>query len=262
MSVNPYFAAVLFGLCIGSFLNVCIFRLPTGQSIIRPRSRCRGCNAQIAWYDNLPLIGFLLLQGRCRACRKPIAWQYPVVEVLTAGLSVATYAHFQAGLPYVLYFLLFVAPLIVITFIDLTHRIIPDVISLPGIAVGFLVRAALAPPGTFLYEMTDAAIGMVAGGGVLWCVGTLYEKIRKHEGLGGGDVKLAAMLGAFLGWKALCFILFISSFLGSLVGIFIIVVLKKGFKYAIPFGPFLATAALLYMFFGERVLNWYLGLFY
>lgn len=254
--------AAWFGLCVGSFLNVCIHRMPLGQSVVRPRSRCPRCAAPIAWYDNLPLLSFFLLRGRCRACRGAIAWQYPLVEALTAGLSVATYLHFQAWPPYALYFCGLVAPLMVVTCIDLAHRIIPDLISLPGIAVGFLVRGALAPHGAFIGEMTDAAIGMIAGGGVLWLVGAVYEKLKRQEGLGGGDVKLAAMLGAFLGWKALCFVLLVSSFLGSLVGLTMIVLFRKGLKYAIPFGPFLATAALLYLFFGDAVLGWYLGLFY
>lgn len=164
-------------------------------------------------------------------------------------------------LAYFLYFCCLVAPLIVVTMVDLAHRIIPDLITLPGIAVGFLVRALLAPAGTFGSEMTDALIGTVAGGGSLWLVGTIYERIKKHEGLGGGDVKLAAMIGAFLGWRALCFVLLSASFLGSVVGIVVILVLRKGLRYAIPFGPFLATGALLYLYFGEEVLTWYMGFF-
>lgn len=255
-------AVFFFGLFVGSFLNVCIVRLPKGQSVVWPRSRCPRCSAPIAWYDNIPVLSFILLQGKCRRCHQPIARRYPLVELVTAALSLATYLHFHAYLPYALYFCFFVAPLIVVAFIDLEHQIIPDAISLPGIAVGFLVRAAVAPPGAFADEMIDAAIGTVAGGGVLWLVGTVYEKLKKHEGLGGGDVKLAAMLGAFLGWKALCFILLVSSFLGSVVGITMIVFLRKGLKYAIPFGPFLVAGALLYLFFGDAVLGWYLGLFY
>lgn len=251
----------LFGVCVGSFLNVCIVRLPLNQSVVRPRSRCPNCTTPIAWYDNLPVVSFLLLRGRCRHCHRPIAWRYPVVELLTASLSVATYAYFHDPLAYLLYFCGLVAPLIVVTFIDLEYQIIPDLISLPGIAIGFVVRAILAPPGAFGGEILDAAIGMVTGGGVLWLVATVYERLKRHEGLGGGDVKLAAMLGAFLGWRALCFILLVGSLLGSIVGVTIILILRKGLKYAIPFGPFLSVAALIYLYFGKVILDWYLGFF-
>jgi len=162
---------------------------------------------------------------------------------------------------YLIYFCFLVAPLIVVTFIDLEHRLIPDVISIPGIVAGVMARLAFMKGGILTPTLIDIILGILVGGGFLCVVGIGYELLKKQEGLGGGDVKLACMLGAFFGWKAIIFILLVSSVLGSLVGLFLIVILKKGLKYAMPFGPFLVVAAYIYLFFGEKILNWYLGFF-
>src|SRR3989344_1955663 len=224
--------AGFFGLCVGSFINVVIYRLPLDQSVVTPRSHCPNCKTKIAWYDNIPLLSYILLRGKCRYCKQTIAFQYFLVELCGLFLSLAAFAYFQELLLYLAYFCLLLAPLLAVIFIDLKHRIIPDSISLPGIGAGFLFLVAF-----------------------------LYEKIKKKEGLGGGDVKLAAMLGAFFGWQQILMILLVSSVLGSLIGL-IVVAFKKDWQYALPFGPFLAVAATLQLFFGFPMLSWYLSLFH
>jgi len=256
-----YLVVGLFGACVGSFLNVCIYRLPLGRSIVKPRSQCPRCRKQIHWYDNVPLFSYVFLQGKCRHCGGRIPPRYILVEVITIGLSVATFAHFGKLPEYLIYFCFLVAPLIVVTFIDLEHRLIPDVISLPGIAAGAMARLAFNTGPSFTPVLIDIILGILVGGGFLCIVGLGYEWLKKQEGLGGGDVKLAAMLGAFFGWKAIIFILLVSSVLGSVVGLFLILIFRKGLKYAMPFGPFLVAAAYIYLFWGEKILNWYLGLF-
>lgn len=257
----PYLLTALFGLCIGSFLNVCIVRLPKDQSVVTPRSHCPRCQAAIRWYDNMPLVSFAVLGGRCRHCRAPIHWRYPLVELLAAGFSVFTYWHFPAPLPWAIWFALFIAPLMAVTFIDLEHQIIPDQFSLTGIPIGLAARALLAPPGHIGAELLDGGIGIVVGGGFLFLVSVLYEKIRKQEGLGGGDIKLIAMFGAFLGWQGVIMVLLFSACLGSVVGLATIAILRKNLQFAIPYGPFLAGAAVLYLFYGQGLLQWYLRLF-
>lgn len=250
---------VLFGLVLGSFLNVCIYRLPRERSVVVPRSFCPRCRTFIKWYDNIPLISYLVLLGKCRVCKRRISPVYPIVELLSAVLSWYTYYKFGSIIPYVLYYLFLIAPLIVITFIDLEHRLILDIITIPGIAVGIASRFILMH-GDWLAVGKDTLLGILVGGGFLAIVGFGYEWIKKCEGLGGGDVKLAAMLGAFFGWKGIIFILFLSSVIGSLVGIILLVVFKKGLKFAIPYGPFLALGAIAYLYWGDMILSWYLGL--
>lgn len=228
--------------------------------MVKPRSHCPRCHELIHWHDNIPLISYILLRGHCRHCGGKIQSRYLIVETLTTILSTATFAHFQNLPEYLIYFCFLVAPLIVITFIDLEHCLIPDAISIPGIAAGLMARLAFAK-GPWTPTLIDIILGVLVGGGFLCLVGLGYEWIKKQEGLGGGDVKLACMLGAFFGWKAVIFILLLSSALGSIVGLFLIVILKKNLKYAIPFGPFLVAAAYINLFWGEKILNWYLGLF-
>lgn len=254
-----YTILILFGLAVGSFLNVCIYRLPREKSVVRPRSFCPKCRTPIKWYDNIPLLSYLILFGRCRCCRRPISPRYLIVELISAGFSWFTFWHFQEWIPYLLYYLLLISPLIVVTFIDLEHRIIPDVIAIPGIFVGVAVRFIMMH-GDWTTVGVDVLLGIVVGGGFLAVVGLGYEWLKKREGLGGGDIKLAAMLGAFFGWKGIIFILLISSVVGSLAGVVLILIFRKGMKYAIPYGPFLAFGAIVYLFWGEVILNWYLGL--
>ena len=235
----------LMGAAIGSFLNVCISRIPAGESLALPPSHCPKCQHAIRIYDNIPLASYLLLRGRCRDCRARISWQYPVVELLTALLALFLFWKFGLTLKF-LSTCLFAGVLIVITFIDLEHWIIPDVLTLPGIPL-FLLLAV------FVMEvpLLDAILGVLIGGGLLYAIAWGYELLAKREGMGGGDIKLLAMLGAFGGWKSLFFILFVSSFLGALVGITMMLLKGKDLKYAIPFGPFLSLAALSYLFWGE-----------
>jgi leader peptidase (prepilin peptidase) / N-methyltransferase len=242
----------ILGAVIGSFLNVCIARIPGGLSIVSPASRCPHCQAPIRWYQNIPIISFLALRGRCAVCGAAISWRYPLVEALTGGLFVLVVRSF--GLSWVgLVYLVFVAALVVITFIDLDHRIIPDVISLPGIVVGLL--AALVVPWLTWWA---ALLGVLLGGGILFLVAWGYEKLTGVEGMGGGDVKLLAMMGAFLGWQAVLPVIFLSSLAGTLVGVPLMLVKRTGGKLAIPFGPFLALGAVIYLFWGQEIIDWYL----
>lgn len=246
--------SVIFGAMIGSFLNVCIHRLPKGESIVIPGSHCPHCNNPISFYDNIPLISYLLLGGKCRYCRASISSQYPLVEGMTALGSFLLFLRFGPTWSYLLYFS-FISGLIVITVIDLFHQIIPDVISIPGIGAGLL--ASLIPPGvTFL----ESLIGILLGGGSLFLVAATYQWWFKREGMGGGDVKLLAMIGAFLGWKAVILTILLSSLIGSIVGIIVMVLKGKNFKYAIPFGPFLSLGAVISLFYGREIINWYLTL--
>jgi leader peptidase (prepilin peptidase)/N-methyltransferase len=246
--------SIIFGAIIGSFLNVCICRLPNDESIVSPGSHCPQCKNPIRVYDNIPLVSYALLGGKCRYCRLPISMQYPIVEGITALASLSLFMKFGPSFQY-LYYFAFLCSLIVITVIDLYHQIIPDVISLPGIAVGLLGAFAL-PQKSFL----QAFLGTLVGGGSLFVVATVYQWVLKREGMGGGDVKLLAMIGAFLGWKAVILTIVLSSFIGSVVGILLMVAKGKDFKYAIPFGPFLSLGAAIALFFGEEIVRWYLYL--
>ena len=244
--------SIIFGALIGSFLNVCIIRLPKEESIITPGSHCPHCKKAIKFYDNVPLISYLLLGGKCRYCKNTISFQYPLVEGITALSSLFLLMRFGPSLSYLVYFA-FVTALIVITVIDLYHQIIPDVITLPGIGIG-LLASLIFPHIAFL----DSLIGVLLGGGSLFLVATLYQWFFKREGMGGGDVKLLAMIGAFLGWKAVILTILLSSLIGSITGIIIMVLKGKDFKYAIPFGPFLSLGAVIALFFGENIIRWYL----
>jgi len=243
--------SIIFGGVIGSFLNVCICRLPNEESIIWPGSHCPHCNRPIKPYDNIPLISYFFLRGKCRYCKGSISLQYPLVEGITALSSLFLMMKFGLSLSFIIYFA-FVASLIVITVIDLYHQIIPDVISLPGIGVG-LLASFLIPQTTFF----NSLIGTLLGGGSLFLVATLYQWLFKREGMGGGDVKLLAMIGAFLGWKSVILTILLSSFIGSITGILIMVLKGKDFKYAIPFGPFLSLGAVIALFYGDSLIRWY-----
>ena len=244
--------AMVFGLALGSFLNVCIYRIPLKKSIVRPPSSCPQCGARIRFYDNIPVISYIVLLGRCRHCRTPISLRYPLVEILIGLLSVALFVQFGLR-PKTIFLFLFTAALLAIAFIDLQHKIIPDVISLPGILIGlafsFFPSAAISP--------LDALIGVVGGGGFLLLVGTVFEKLTGREGMGGGDVKLLAMIGAWMGWKALPFIILISSLTGAVIGGVSLVVTRQGVRSRIPFGPFLALGALVFLFFGDSITLWF-----
>jgi len=243
--------SLVLGAIVGSFLNVCIIRLPREESIITPGSHCPHCNHPIMFYDNIPLISYLLLRGKCRSCKRSISAQYPLVEGTTAISSLLLFLKFGVSLSYLFYFS-FVAALVVITIIDLYHQIIPDVISIPGIGVG-LFGALIIPHITFF----NSLLGILLGGGSLFVIATLYQWLFKREGMGGGDVKLLAMIGAFLGWDAVILTILLSSLIGSITGIIIMALKGKDFKYAIPFGPFLSLAAVIALFYKKDILFWY-----
>ncbi|MDD4240280.1 MAG: prepilin peptidase [Smithellaceae bacterium] len=237
--------AFIFGAAIGSFLNVCIFRIPAGQSIVKPLSRCPSCEHPIRFYDNIPIISFILLRGRCRDCGAKISWRYPLVELISGLLALALFLKFGPTLNFLVFFI-FTAVLIVIAFIDIDHQIIPDILSLPGIPVFFLAAVFIVK-----VPWHEALIGLVVGGGILLAIALFYEFIAKREGMGGGDIKLLAMIGGFFGWKALIFVLLFSSLAGAVVGIAAMIIKKKDMKYAVPFGPFLSAAAVAYIFWGD-----------
>ena len=251
--IYPAFAFV-FGTLVGSFLNVCICRLPKDESIVSPPSHCPVCSYQIRWYDNIPLLSYLFLRGKCRGCGTHISIQYPLVELLNGVLAMLLFLRFGPTPAFAALFL-FCSALVVITFIDIEHQIIPDEISLSGIVVGFALSFFLQGHGWL-----NSLLGILLGGGSLLLVAYSYQLLTGKEGMGGGDIKLLAMMGAFLGWKAVPFIIFASSLIGSVVGISIMLVQKKDSKLAIPFGPYLAVGAVLYIFYGKALIRWYLGL--
>lgn len=247
--------SVLFGLCLGSFANVCIYRIPRNKSIVRPGSSCPHCGSKIRFFDNIPVISYLFLLGRCRQCRGFIPWRYPLVEILMALLSLAIFIRFGFHLQYLLW-VLFAGTLMTLSFIDFDHKILPDVLTLPGIAVGWLL--SFLPGGI---SWTDSLIGLLAGGGSLYLVAAVYERITGREGLGGGDIKLLAMIGAWMGWRSLPLIVLMSSLSGAVIGSVFILVGGKGARAQIPFGPFLSLGALSHLFFGRQISTWYFGLF-
>jgi leader peptidase (prepilin peptidase)/N-methyltransferase len=246
--------AGVLGLAVGSFLNVCIYRLPRRQSLVHPPSRCPRCGRGLSWFDNIPVVSWLALRGRCRQCGEPIAAQYPIVEIVTAVLFVAVVV-LTPTVPLIVSRLVLGSALIVLFMIDLEHQILPNVITLPGIAVG-LALSLLAPPG-----IVDAAIGAALGAGVLYAIAAGYYLVRKEEGMGMGDVKMLAMIGAFLGWQSVLLTLVLSSFSGALIGIALLATSRGSMRYALPFGTFLALGAFVAMLSGDAIFTWYLGLF-
>lgn len=256
MSVLPDLFIALLGAVIGSFLNVCICRIPEGRPLVAPGSACPGCGHPIRPYDNIPVLSYLILKGRCRNCGGRISPRYIAVELITAVIALFLFQQYGFSLQFLSAFV-FAAALVVVTFIDLEHGIIPDVITLPGIPL-FMIPAVLVMGVSFL----DAFLGAAVGGGVLYLIAEGYGFFTGREGMGGGDIKLLAMLGAFMGWQSLVFVLLVSSLLGSIVGIGVMVAKHEGMRYAIPFGPFLAVSALAYIFWGydfSRVMNLYWG---
>jgi leader peptidase (prepilin peptidase)/N-methyltransferase len=238
---------------VGSFLNVCIYRLPLNLSLVWPASRCPACGARVKPYDNVPIASYLWLRGRCRSCKAPISIKYPLIEITTGVLFLGAYLLFDS--PVLFQRLIFACAMIVLFVIDLEHRILPDVITLPGIVLGF-VLSLFMPPGWM-----DSLIGIIVGGGSLWLMGELYFRIRHEEGMGFGDVKMLAMIGAFLGWKLMLLTLVLSSFVGSIVGVAMIASNRGDMKYALPFGTFLAIGAMVASTVGDRIITWYASFF-
>lgn len=249
------FAAII-GAVVGSFLNVVILRLPKeGASIAFPGSHCPYCRQPLSWRENIPILSYLLLRGKCRTCKTPISIQYPLVEAAMTVLAMLLVQRF--GLSFeLLYYFIFCAALLVIIFIDIHHQIIPDRLSLPGIVVGFAGSL-------FNAQVTwqQSALGILLGGGVLYAVAWGYYTLTSREGMGGGDIKLLAMIGAFLGWQSLLYVVFSSSLAGSLVGGIVLLKHRKGGQTRIPYGPFLAFGALSYLFLQPQIVQlWHMYL--
>ncbi len=266
--IFTYILSFIFGTVIGSFLNVCIYRLPKEESIVYPGSHCTSCNEPISFYNNIPILSYLFLMGKCSKCNSKISLRYPLVEILTGLLFLATVWSFGLSIE-TLFYLIFISALIPITFIDLEHMIIPNVITYPGIIVGILYNAlktdwdyglelinnfSLGMQSFFslLSEVPilDSIFGVILGGGILLLIAYVYEAVKKRQGMGMGDVKLLAMIGAFFGWEGVLFVIFLGSILGSVIGISIIIAKRGDLKYALPFGPFLSIAAVIYIFTG------------
>jgi leader peptidase (prepilin peptidase) / N-methyltransferase len=247
-------AFAVLGLVTGSFLNVCIYRVPRRQSVAWPPSHCPRCRQPIAWYHNVPIVGYLALGGRCRRCREPIALTYPLVEAACAALFVLHY--WEIGLqPLLIVRLVFVAAMLTLFVIDLEHQILPNVITLPGIAVG-LGASVFLPPG-----LPSAALGVVLGGGLLWAVAEAYYRWRGVEGLGMGDVKMLAMIGAFLGWPLTLLTLVLASLAGALVGMALIAAGRGDRQLKLPFGTFLAAGGIVSGLWGMPLVEWYLAFY-
>ncbi len=269
-----YLFSFILGSVVGSFLNVCIYRLPREESIVYPPSRCTSCGSGIRFYHNIPILGYLILKGRCADCGQAISPRYPVVEFISGVALSGTFFRFGFSLD-TLFYTILIYMLIVITLIDLKHMIIPNVITVPGAVIGLLYNALMTDwersrdlLGAFSFSLEnffgvlnevpflDSVFGLIIGGGLLFLVAFLYVIIRKTEGMGMGDVKLLAMIGAFLGWKGVVFVMLVSSLLGTLTGLAIILYKKGDLKYALPFGPFLSIAAVIYIFTGGfRLIN-------
>ena len=247
----------LIGLAVGCFLNVCIYRIPKKKSILFPGSYCPRCGTKIRFYDNVPVLSYIILKGKCRACQANISLQYPLVELVTAALLVIAYLRFGLTWDFAARGILILL-MILTFFIDLKHRIIPDVLTLPGVILGFLLSFLVDSP-----SVLNSALGAIAGGAIFYLAAVLGEALFKKESMGGGDIKLAMVLGAFLGWKNLILVFFLSAFFGTLIGgvaLFFSRQVKK--TRTIPFGPFLALAAVIAIFVGDAVISAYLRAFF
>jgi len=264
--------ALIFGLVIGSFLNVVILRVPTGVSISTPRSRCPECKKPVRWYDNVPILSYFILGGRCRNCKKKISARYPFIEGLSGLVSVLLFLKFGLSIEWGIFFALS-AGLIALAFIDLDHRILPDPITLNGLWLGIAASVYLAPPNPLimrllalvgiddasprLVALAGSVLGAVVGGGLLWGVGEAYLRVRGVEGMGFGDVKMMAMVGAFLGAPLVLLTIMIGSLLGSIVGLLFIRLTNKDHRYELPFGTFLSFAGIIAILYGEDLVRWY-----
>ncbi len=244
----------LLGLCVGSFLNVCVYRLPREESVVTPPSHCPACKQLISWYDNIPLLSFILLRGKCRKCAAPISFRYFFIELMTGLAVLGSFRYFgwtgQAAAAIV-----FLVILLGISATDLEHRIIPDEMSLSGIALGILFSAAfpiLQHEQHYLRSALASAIGILAGGGIIYATGVFGEFVFKKESMGGGDVKLMGMIGAFLGWQYVLIVFFLAPVLALPIGLYMKIKYKADY---IPYGPFISLAAVVVLFFGEPILR-------
>jgi leader peptidase (prepilin peptidase)/N-methyltransferase len=257
-----YIAVFLFGAVVGSFLNVCIYRIPRGLSIIIPSSKCPSCNNPIQPWDNIPILSYILLKGRCRSCNARIPFKYPLVEFLNAILYVIAILRFGPDFSWsLLIYFIFLSSLVVITFIDIEHQIIPDRITLSGIVLALIFGSTVLPDPFSRSELLGfkaSVIGVLLGGGFFYAVGVLGTAVLKKDAMGGGDIKMMAMVGGFLGWKGVILTTFMGSLLGSLVGILLLMIKGKKWGTKIPFGPYLSFGAVLSLLLGQEFLVWYL----
>lgn len=275
--VPPFFLGIavsLFGLIIGSFLNVIIYRLPKGESLAYPGSHCPSCNKPVKPYDNIPVLSYLILGGQCRSCKTKISPIYPTVELMVAALYLLLY--FKDGLTLTLLAdAVFVSLIVPLVFIDLEHKLLPDKINKPGLLVMTVLRV-LAPDqwindstrqifhiesSEWTVTIIGAAVGAAVGGGSLWLVREAYYRLKKVEGMGLGDVKMMLMVGAFIGWKLAFLTIFMASLIGSVVGLLLVRVRRGSMKMEIPFGVFLGPAAIISLFVGQKLIEWYLGFY-
>ncbi|SLM32956.1 PilD [Desulfamplus magnetovallimortis] len=242
----------IFGACIGSFLNVCIYRIPKDKSIIFPGSFCPVCRYKIPFYLNIPIISYIILGGKCKNCRTPISIRYPAIELLTALFALAVVMKFNLTLE-ALFWFSFIAVLIIITFIDIDFQIIPDILSIPGIFI-----FAFSPAAVPWMTLKESMLGILAGGGSLYFVAISYYLVRKEDGMGGGDIKLLAMIGAATGWKGVFFTIMTASVTGTVAGLLIMLITRSvNTRLRLPFGPYLSFGAILYIFFGTDIIRWY-----
>jgi leader peptidase (prepilin peptidase)/N-methyltransferase len=251
-----YIIVFIIGSTIGSFLNVCIYRIPRNLSIIIPSSRCPSCNTPIQPWDNIPILSYIFLRGRCRECKAKISFRYPLVEFLNALLYVLILWRFGLGWFTPVYFIL-CSSLIVITFIDLDFQIIPDRITLPGIPIGLIAGSLLLPDPFMRYSVLgfkSSIFGFLVGGGLFYTIALISK-----GGMGGGDIKMMAMVGSFMGWKSVLMTTFLGSLMGSIFGLFLMLFKGKGRKTKVPFGPFLAIGTIITLFYGQELLRFYLG---
>ena len=243
----------ILGLIIGSFSNVCIYRIPKNESIIFPASHCPNCHNPIKTIDNIPILSYFLLKGKCRKCGEKISIRYPIVEFLTGAIYILIFLNYGRSYQSLIYALLSSA-LIIISFIDLDEQIIPDEISLPGIVIGFAL-SFMVPYISYL----NSLLGIIIGGGIIFLIALAGLAIFKKEAMGGGDVKLSAMIGAFIGWKYIIISLFIGFFIGAVAGILLILLKIRSRDDLVPFGPFIVLGSLITILWGENILSWYLG---
>jgi leader peptidase (prepilin peptidase)/N-methyltransferase len=247
------FAAAL-GSVVGSFLNVCIYRLPIRKSIVWPASACTKCGHELSWYENIPILSWIALRARCRSCGAPIASRYPIVEAITGAMFAAAWWYYGPGV-LLASRLVLGCMLLVLFAIDLEHHLLPNAVTLPGIVIGFLFSATSGEPGWI-----DSLVGILVGGGILFAIAEVYYRVRKEEGLGMGDVKMLAMIGAFIGWKLTLMTLMMASLSGTIIGVALIISRRGNMKYALPFGTFLALGAAAAATVGQPLLDWYLAL--
>lgn len=258
--------AFIFGSIAGSFLNVCIYRMPLGKSVVWPGSHCPNCERKIPWYDNIPFVSYILLKGRCRFCKESISPRYLIVELLTAIMFVVLFNYYGLSYDFFVY-TVFICSLIIATFVDIKHRIIPDEVSLGGMAIGFVLSAIkgfnLKPITYNTRPVFDSFLGIIIGGSIIYLTGLLFDLVYfkmlkkppiqgETSSMGGGDVKLLAMVGAFLGWQKVVVTFFLAPFLGVIIGIINLVIKKD---HTIPYGPFLSLAAILSIFWADKIIS-------